>query len=99
MARLSLKLAGYPWDHITPLLTGEVVPEGIDLQYDVHHGLGPVTDDPSCAGGEASLGRFMIDTVARQPAFCRPTDLPDVRVPPSLLSRQARHHHRRPLGA
>jgi 4,5-dihydroxyphthalate decarboxylase len=61
MARLSLKLAGYSWDHITPLLTGEVVPEGIDLQYDVHHGLEPVTDDPSCAGGEASLGRFMID--------------------------------------
>jgi len=62
MARLALKLAGYPWDHITPLLTGEVVPEGIDLQYDVHHGLGPVTDHASCAGGEASLGRFMIDT-------------------------------------
>jgi len=47
---------------MTPLLTGEVVPEGIDLQYDVDHGLGPVTNDPSCAGGEASLGRFMIDT-------------------------------------
>ena len=45
MARLSLKLAGYPWDHLTPLLTGEVVPDGIDLQYDVHHGLGPVTDE------------------------------------------------------
>jgi hypothetical protein len=44
MARLSLKLAGYPWDHITPLLTDEVAPEGIDLQYDVHHGLGPVTE-------------------------------------------------------
>ncbi len=29
MARLALKLAGYPWDHLTPLLTGEVVPEGI----------------------------------------------------------------------
>ena len=62
MACLSLNLAGYPWDHITPLLTGDVVPEGIDLQYDVHHGLGPVTDNPACAGGEASLGRFMIDT-------------------------------------
>lgn len=62
MARLSLKFAGYPWDHITPLLTGDVVPEGIDLLYDVHHGLEPVTDDTACAGGEASLGRFMIDT-------------------------------------
>src|SRR5262245_52546076 len=47
---------------MTPLLTGKVVPESIDLQYDVDHGLGPVTNDPSCAGGEASLGRFMIDT-------------------------------------
>jgi 4,5-dihydroxyphthalate decarboxylase len=59
---LSLKLAGYPWDHITPLLTGDVVPEGIDLEYDTDHGLGPVADDPSCHGGEASLGRFLIDT-------------------------------------
>jgi 4,5-dihydroxyphthalate decarboxylase len=62
MARLSLKLAGYPWDHITPLLTGDVVPEGIDLQYDTDHGLGPVADDPTCHGGEASLGRYLIDT-------------------------------------
>jgi 4,5-dihydroxyphthalate decarboxylase len=62
MPRLALKLAGYPWDFITPLLTGDVVPEGIDLTYDTHHGLGPVTDDPTCAGGEASLGKFMIDT-------------------------------------
>ena len=69
MARLLLKLAGYPWDHITPLLTGEVVPEGIDLQYDVHHGLGPVTDEASCAGGEASLGRFMIDTARGNQPF------------------------------
>ena len=59
---LSLKLAGYPWDHITPLLTGDVVPEGIDLEYDTDHGLGPVADDPSCHGGEASLGLYMIQT-------------------------------------
>ncbi len=60
MAPLTLKLAGYPWDHITPLLTRDVIPKGIDLQYDVHHGLGPASDDPSYAGGEASLGRFML---------------------------------------
>jgi 4,5-dihydroxyphthalate decarboxylase len=59
---LSLKLAGYPWDHITPLLTGDVVPEGIDLTYDTAHGLGPVTDDPTCHGGEASLGKYLLDT-------------------------------------
>ena len=69
MARLLLKLAGYPWDHITPLLTGDVVPEGIDLQYDVHHGLGPVTDNPSYAGGEASLGRFMIEILSAYRSF------------------------------
>jgi len=62
MAGLPLKLAGYPWDHITPLLTGDVKPEGIDLTYDTAHGLSPVTDDPTCAGGEASLGKFMLDT-------------------------------------
>ena len=59
---LKLRLAGYPWDHITPLLTGDVVPEGIALEYDTAHGLSPVTDDPACHGGEASLGRFLIDT-------------------------------------
>ena len=69
MAHLSLKLAGYPWDHITPLRTRDVIPEGIDLVYDVHHGLGPVSGDPSCAGGEASLGRFMIDVSRGQQDF------------------------------
>jgi 4,5-dihydroxyphthalate decarboxylase len=59
---LSLKLAGYFWDHITPLLTGDVKPEGIDLTYDTAHGLSPVTDDPTCHGGEASLGKYLIDT-------------------------------------
>jgi 4,5-dihydroxyphthalate decarboxylase len=62
MAPISLKLAGYPWDHITPLLTREVVPEGIDVEYDTAHGLEPVAGDLSCQGGEASLGRHMIDT-------------------------------------
>jgi len=62
MARLSLQLAGYPWDHITPLLTGDVVPDGIDLSYDVQRGLAPVASDEAYHGGEASLGRFMIET-------------------------------------
>ena len=60
MANLPLNIAGFAWDHITPLLTGDVVAEGIDLQYDVQHGLNPVNDDPSCAGGEASLGKYLI---------------------------------------
>jgi 4,5-dihydroxyphthalate decarboxylase len=62
MAKLKLALAGYPWDHIMPLLTGAVVPEGIDLSYDTTRGLGPVTDDPAIHGGEGSVGKFMIDT-------------------------------------
>ena len=66
---LSLKLAGYPWDHITPLLTGDVVPEGIDLAYDTQHGLSPVTDDPTCHGGEASLGKYLIDTSRRDRTY------------------------------
>ncbi len=62
MASLSLTLAGYPWDHLTPLFTGEIVPEGISLTYDTGRGLGPVADDPACHGGEGSVGKFMIDT-------------------------------------
>jgi 4,5-dihydroxyphthalate decarboxylase len=65
---LALKLAGYPWDHITPLRTGEVVPEGIELTYDVAHGLA-VNTDPTCHGGEASLGKFFIDTAAGDHEF------------------------------
>jgi len=61
MANLKLTLAGYPWDHIMPMLTGAVVPKGIDLTYDTDRGLGPVTDDPAVDGGEGSLGKFMID--------------------------------------
>ncbi|MCC7372433.1 MAG: hypothetical protein IT306_28730 [Chloroflexi bacterium] len=61
MSRLKLALAGYPWDHITPLLTGAVVPEGIDLSYDVNRGLTPVTDDPAIDGGEGSVGKYMLD--------------------------------------
>lgn len=61
MARLSLTLAGYPWDHITPLLTGDVVPEGIDLTYDTKRGLMPVLGDPAVHGGEGSVGKFMLD--------------------------------------
>lgn len=62
MAKLKLTLAGYPWDHIMPLLTGAVVPEGIDLTYDTNRGLTPVSDDPTVDGGEGSVGKFMIDT-------------------------------------
>lgn len=57
---LSLKLAGYAWDHITPLLTGDVAPEGIDLTYDTKHGLVPAASAPECHGGEASLGGYTI---------------------------------------
>ncbi|MGE3269064.1 MAG: hypothetical protein AB7P40_09975, partial [Chloroflexota bacterium] len=61
MAKLALTLAGYPWDHIMPILTGAVAPEGIDLTYDVNRGLGPVGGDPAVHGGEASVGRYMVD--------------------------------------
>ncbi len=62
MPNLKLQLAGYPWDHLTPLLTGEVTPEGIDLTYDTTRGLAPVANDPATHGGEGSLARFFIDT-------------------------------------
>ena len=66
---LPIKLAGYPWDHITPLLTGDVKPEGIDLTYDTANGLGPVTEDPSYDGGEASLGRYFLDIAKGDRSF------------------------------
>lgn len=62
MARLSLKLVGYPWDHITPLLTREIEPEGIDLTYDTTAGLGALAADRSFDGGEGSIGGYLIRT-------------------------------------
>ena len=52
MAKLKLALAGYPWDHIMPLLTGKVVPEGIDLSYDTEPGWDSVIFEAHTAGAD-----------------------------------------------
>ncbi len=62
MADLSLKLIAYTHDHLNPLVTGDVVPEGIRLQFDRTAPLSAVYQDPSVQGGETSLGLFMLRT-------------------------------------
>lgn len=59
MANVPLRFIAYRWDHLTPLLTGEIVPEGIDLTFDRTVLLPTLFADPSYDGGESSLGLYM----------------------------------------
>ena len=58
--RVSLKLVTYPWDYLSPLACGDVVPEGIDLEIDRASGIQALFTDPSLQGGESSIGHFML---------------------------------------
>src|ERR687894_191738 len=62
MADLALKLIVYTHDHLNPLVTGDVVPDGISLRFDRTAPLSAVYQDPSVQGGETSLGLFMLRT-------------------------------------
>ena len=56
MANLRLKTIAYHHDHLNPLVTRDVVPEGIDLEFDRSVPLAALYDDPSYLAGETSLG-------------------------------------------
>ena len=62
MANLTLKTIAYHHDHIYPLVTREVVPEGITLEFDRSVGLAALYQDESYLAGETSLGLYMLRT-------------------------------------
>jgi len=62
MANLRLKTIAYHHDHLNPLVTRDVVPEGIDLEFDRSVPLAALYDDPSYLAGETSLGLYMLRT-------------------------------------
>ena len=62
MANLPLKLIVYTHDHLNPLVTRDVVPEGLQVEFDRKAPLGALYQDPTVQGGETSLGLYMLRT-------------------------------------
>jgi 4,5-dihydroxyphthalate decarboxylase len=62
MANVQLKMIAYHHDHLYPLVCGDVVPEGITIQFDRAAPLAALYDDPSYDAGETSLGLYMLRT-------------------------------------
>src|SRR6187455_3140955 len=76
MADLKLACAIRDYDHIAPLRTGDVTPEGIDLAFDFGPDvLNRVINLPEVAVGELSFGRYLIrlasgdDSIVGLPVF------------------------------
>jgi 4,5-dihydroxyphthalate decarboxylase len=76
MPNLTLACAIKDYDHIAPLRTGDVTPEGIDLTFDFGPDvLNRVINLPEVAVGELSFGRYLIrmasgdDSIVGMPIF------------------------------
>lgn len=59
MKSRTLKLVARDYDVITPLLTGDVVPEGIDLEIDRVSSIGAFRTDESFQAGEMSFSGYL----------------------------------------
>jgi len=62
MPNVPLKTIAYHHDHLYPLFSGDVVPDGITMQFDRTVPLSALYEDPSYQAGETSLGLFMLRT-------------------------------------
>ena len=62
MAELALTLTMKDHDHVTPLILGDVVAEGLDLtiERDTEFALHRSVTDPAIQGGELSFSRYLI---------------------------------------
>ena len=60
MAKLGMTVITKDYDYLTPLLTGEVLVEDIDLTIDSKRLITQVTEDPYVPGGEYSFSRSLI---------------------------------------
>lgn len=59
MAGTTVRLVVRNYDVITPLLTGDVVPEAIDLQFDRESSIGAFREDESLQAGEMSFSGYI----------------------------------------
>jgi 4,5-dihydroxyphthalate decarboxylase len=60
MAKLAMTVIMKDYDYLTPLLTGEVAAEEIDLTIDRKRLITEVSEDPKVPAGEYSFSRFLI---------------------------------------
>jgi 4,5-dihydroxyphthalate decarboxylase len=60
MVMLAVSLLMNDFDHIAPLASGDVVPEGIDLTFERRSPINRFIEDPSFDAGEMSLGKYLI---------------------------------------
>lgn len=73
MSDPSIRLAVRDWDHVVPLLLGDVQPEGVDLTLETRPETPSVLAEAALDGGETSLSRY---TLARAAGDDRLVGLP-----------------------
>lgn len=64
MSDPSIRLAVRDWDHVVPLLLGDVKPDGADLQLEARAVTPSVLAEPAVQGGETSLSRYALSRAA-----------------------------------
>ncbi len=60
MTKVAISLLMNDFDHIAPLASGDVAPEGIDLTLERRSPINRFIEDPSFDAGEMSLGKYLI---------------------------------------
>jgi 4,5-dihydroxyphthalate decarboxylase len=60
VAKTTIRLVSYNWDHLQPLACGDVRPEGIDLIMERGDSLGRFFTDPAVDATETSLSLYLI---------------------------------------
>ncbi|HEX5503004.1 MAG TPA: ABC transporter substrate-binding protein [Thermomicrobiales bacterium] len=60
MANTPIRMVSYNWDHLQPLATGDVRPEGIDLTLERGTSLARFVADPGVDATETSLSHYLI---------------------------------------
>lgn len=69
MSNLPIELVVKDYDHIYPLVTGDVVPEGIDLTIDRESKISRILVDESVHGGEMSLSKYLLRVADKDPEW------------------------------
>jgi 4,5-dihydroxyphthalate decarboxylase len=64
VANSKIRLALRDWDHLVPVVTGDVRPEGFELDLDSRASTPDVLSEPELDGGETSFSRYVLGRAA-----------------------------------